>query len=361
MINIIAPINQLGYGITGLNLSKALHQVSDVSLWPISTPQVTNQLDSDLVSRMLNNSLRPDFSAPCIRIWHQHDMSQFVGHGLKIGFPIFELDKFTDIEKHHLGHLDKIFVCSHWAKDVVLKETSTKFAYEENVHVIPLGVDSTIFQVQSRDAAKTVFFNCGKWEVRKGHDVLVDAFNKAFNDDDDVELWMLCDNPFYSPDEQKEWEQLYSTSKLGSKIRIINRLDTQKEVYNIMANTDCGVFPSRAEGWNLELLEMMSCGKHVIATDYSAHTEFCTKENSLLVTIEEKETAYDGKWFTGKSGEWAKLGDNQVEQVVVHMREVHKRKQSASLGVNEGGVATAQEFSWNNSASKVLESIHEYI
>ena len=42
MINIIAPINQLGYGITGLNLSKALYKVSDVSLWPISTPQLTN-------------------------------------------------------------------------------------------------------------------------------------------------------------------------------------------------------------------------------------------------------------------------------------------------------------------------------
>ncbi len=358
MINIISPINQLGYGITGLNLSKALHKSSSVSLWPLGAPQVTNQLDADLIGTMCNNAHLPDFSAPCIRIWHQHDMSQFVGNGLKIGFPIFELDKFTDLEKHHLEHVDKIFVCSKWAKNIILKEVSIK---ENNVHVVPLGVDETIFQTQSRDVTKTIFFNCGKWEVRKGHDILVEAFNQAFNDDDDAELWMMCDNLFYTPDEQREWEQLYSTSKLGSKIRIINRLDTQEEVYNIMASTDCGIFPSRAEGWNLELLEMMSCGKHVIATDYSAHTEFCTKENCLLVTIEEKETAYDGKWFTGNSGEWAKLGDNQVDQMVVHMRDIHKRKQSDSLGVNDAGVATAQEFSWSNSASKVLEAIHEYI
>jgi len=358
MINIISPINQLGYGITGLNLAKALRQITKVSLWTIGSPQVTNQIDSDLVSSMLNNSLRPDFSAPCIRIWHQHDMSQFVGNGLKIGFPIFELDAFTDIEKHHLGHVDKIFVCSQWAKDVVLKEISTK---EENVHVIPLGVDSTIFQAQSRDVAKTVFFNCGKWEVRKGHDVLVDVFNKAFKDDDDVELWMMCDNPFYSPDEQKEWENLYTTSKLGSKIRIINRVNTQKEVYNIMSSSDCGVFPSRAEGWNLELLEMMSCGKHVIATDYSAHTEFCTKENSLLVTIEEKEVAFDGKWFTGNSGEWAKLGDNQIDQIVMHMRKIHEQKQSGKLSINDGGITTAAKFNWEHSAAKVIEAVNEYI
>ena len=52
-----------------------------------------------------------------------------------------------------------------------------------------------------------------------------------------------------------------------------------------MSQVDCGVFPSRAEGRNLELLEMMSAGKHVITTDYSAHTEFCTKDNAGLVPI----------------------------------------------------------------------------
>ena len=50
---------------------------------------------------------------------------------------------------------------------------------------------------------------------------------------------------------------------------------------------DCGLFPARAEGWNLELLEMMACGKQVIATNYSAHTEFCTKENSILIESDE--------------------------------------------------------------------------
>ena len=358
MINIIAPINQLGYGITGLNLSKALHQVSDVSLWPISTPQVTNQLDSDLVSRMLNNSLRPDFSAPCIRIWHQHDMSQFVGNGLKIGFPIFELDAFTNIEKHHLGHLDKIFVCSHWAKDVISDNISIT---EENIHVIPLGVDSTICKMQPSHASKTIFFNCGKWEVRKGHDILVSAFEKSFSENDEVELWMMCDNPFYSPAEQKEWENLYTSSKIGGKVRIINRVDTQEEVYNIMSSTDCGVFPSRAEGWNLELLEMMACGKHVIATDYSAHTEFCTQDNSSLVTIDDKEVAYDGKWFTGNGGEWAKIGDDQTDQLVTYMREIHNKKQSGSRGINTSGLRTARKLNWSNSASKVIEAINEYI
>ena len=73
--------------------------------------------------------------------------------------------------------------------------------------------------------------------------------------------------------------------EIGHKVRFIDRVGTHQEVYNIMSRVDCGVFPSRAEGWNLELLELMACGKHVITTDYSAHTEFCTEENAMLIPI----------------------------------------------------------------------------
>ena len=75
-----------------------------------------------------------------------------------------------------------------------------------------------------------------------------------------------------------------------------------------MSQADCGVFPAKAEGWNLDLLEMMSCGKSTIATNYSGHTEFCNKENCYLVDLPEMETAEDGKWFRGQ-GEWGKIGD----------------------------------------------------
>ena len=74
-----------------------------------------------------------------------------------------------------------------------------------------------------------------------------------------------------------------------------------------------------AEGWNLELLEMLACGKQVITTNYSAHTEFCNKENAF-VDIEKNETAYDGKWFNGKVGEWACIDKNEKEQFIEHMR-----------------------------------------
>jgi glycosyltransferase involved in cell wall biosynthesis len=354
MINVLSPINQLGYGVTGLNIVKSLDKISDVALWCIGQPQVTNQQDADLVQRLINKGKFLDFNAPCVRIWHQNDMSQFIGHGTRIGFPIFELDTFTDLEKHHLSSLDKIFVCSNWAKNIILKNISFN---ECDIHVIPLGVDSSIFKPSDvTNGITTRFFNCGKWEVRKGHDILVSLFNEAFEQEDNVELVLMCDNPFCSESEKTQWENLYKYSKLGSKIHIIPRQTTQEEVYNIMKQSDCGVFPSRAEGWNLELIEMMSCGKHVITTDYAAHTEFCTTENSYLVPITDIEPSYDGKWFHGQ-GSWAKFDTDIKNKFIEHMRTIHLLKSQNKLSINKSGIETSKLYSWENTARKIINAI----
>ncbi len=351
MINIISPINSLGYGVAGLNLCKELNQISPTSLFPIGRPDVSSQSDFDVVNEMVSNSRFVDFELPCVRIWHQHDMSQFVGNGEKIGFPIFELDNFTNLEKHHLSHPDRLFVCSEWAKEVVVNTVGIK---EENIFVIPLGVDPQVFKpCEPNDREKTVFFNCGKWEVRKGHDVIVKAFNLAFEKKDDVELKMMCSNPFNSEEEEDGWNKLYKTSKLGDKITLIGRVQTHEEVYNIMCESDCGIFPARGEGWNLELLEMMSCNRPVIATNYSAHTEFCNQENSFLIDIDSKEVAQDNKFFHGDIGSWANISEPQLEQIVDFMRHVHLN----NVKTNQSGVSTSKEFTWRNSAIKITEAL----
>lgn len=357
-MNIISPINQLGYGIAGLNIVKSLSKLINVSLWCIGNPQVTNQNDADIISKCLTNAVFFDVNKPCMRIWHQHDMSQFVGKSKHIGFPIFELDEFNEREKHNLNSVDQLFVCSRWAKDIAISNLSL---HKDQINIIPLGVDTEIFNNSSQESGnnneKTIFFNCGKWEIRKGHDVIPDIFCGAFTENDNVELWMMNFNPFLKPEDVSAWKNLYLKSKLGSKIKFIDRVDTHKEVYNIMSKTDCGIFPARAEGWNLELLEMLACGKHVIATNCSAHTEFCNYNNSLLIDIDNQEMAYDGQWFHGKCGKWATIGSKQIEQAIEHCREIHKQKQDHTLKINISGIETAKQFSWDNSARAILKHV----
>jgi glycosyltransferase involved in cell wall biosynthesis len=351
MINLIAPINTLGYGYAGLNFVKELFKHSQrITLYPIA-----NKVDpidtTGIVQTCLNNQVNHNPEYPCVKIWHQHDLQQRVGCGKYYGFPIFELNKFSTHEKVSLHHCDEIIVCSHWARDIVISETKFK---EEQIHVVPLGVDKEIFKPATLNPrSTTVFFNCGKWEKRKGHDVLLRAFNEAFTEEDDVELWVMADNPFIEK-MNDQWASLYKNSPLGNKIRIIPRQKTHEDVYNIMRLSDCGVFPSKAEGWNLEVLEMMAIGKAVITTNYSAHTEFCNKENSMLVEIQNLETAFDGVFFNGDVGFWAEIADNQIEEIKMHMLDIYRKKQSGKLEINYAGIETANKFSWENSAKELI-------
>ncbi len=349
-LNVIAPINFLGYGNTGYELSLALSKLYKVALWPIGPiDREIPEHVQPVIQEMINNQADFDVNAPSLKIWHQFDMAQSVGRGLRIGFPIFELNKFNEREMHQLRSLDRIFVCSHWAKEIIAKEVGNI-----ETHVVPLGVDRSIFfdTPVRKDVAPYVFMNIGKWEIRKGHDILVTAFNNAFNKEDNVELWMMNHNPFLKPEQEKDWHDFYKHSKLWNKIKLLPRVNSQKDVSNLMRQAHCGVFPSRAEGFNLELLEMMSCGRPVITTDYSAHTEFANADNSNLIKISETEEAFDSIWFHGQ-GEWAKLGDTEIDKLSSLMIKCFKQGSVQ----NTAGVNTAARFSWDAAAEAVRKGL----
>ena len=359
----MAPINQLGYGVASLNILKALQKEGvDVGLSVIGQPQITTEEDAQAVRRAIESAKTFDNKAPCIKIWHQNDMAQRIGSGRMIGFPIFELDTFSDLEKHHLSSCDELMVCSQWAKDVVMDQcppTSYRgvpieeFDDESRVHVVPLGVDAELFPPAKPNITdKTVFLNCGKWEIRKGHDILIESFKRVAEKHDNVELWMMCTNPFNSPEEEAKWTKLYD----HPKVKLIPRMPSQREVYNIMTHADCGVFPSRGEGWNLELLEMMAIGRHVIATNYSAHTEFCNEDNCKLLPIKEVEPAFDGKWFF-EQGNWAKLDDESISELETQMINFHTMRSEQKDYVNQNGIETANNFSWQNTAKKIIQCL----
>ena len=352
-LNLFAPINSLGYGVVGLNLLKVLSQKLDVALSLIgatNTPETNVQIVQDSINKFhlfdgYNN-------APCLKVWHEFALAERVGNGPYFAFPFFEINVLDQKRINHLSSMDGIIVASEWAKDIIVN--SAKISTP--VFVVPVGVDTDIFKHGPHTVTdKCVLLNCGKWEKRKGHDVLLEIFKQAFPNEQDVELWMMCSNPFLPPKSHQEWERYYKTD---TRVRLLNRVQGQEDVAKVMESTNCGIFPSRAEGWNLELLEMMSMGKHVIATDYSAHTEFCNNQNCSLIDITNLEPAEDEMFFKEGIGEWASLDDNCINQGVEHMRSFYRKWKSDNSIVNEEGVKTANEFSWTNTIDKLEEFIY---
>lgn len=353
-INCSMPINPLGYGTASFNIFMNLMRLGHkVALWPIGNiaPPVNSQSVNTLIQEGINRQSSFDYHAPSLRIWHQFEMAQRIGKGIAVGMPIFELDTFDKREKLHLESLDRVFVCSKWAKEIVEDQLSGR---HPDVRIVPLGVDTNTFNAQQpRHSENFVFLNIGKWEIRKGHDVLVEAFNQAFDKKDNVELWMMNHNPFLSEEQEKEWHRMYKNSKLGDKIKILPRVQTAEEVAAIMAKAHCGVFPARAEGWNLELLEMMAVGRPVIATNYSAHTEFCNEENCRLISVTKKEEAWDGIWFKGQ-GNWAALDKREVDELTYLMQSEYE----AGPTFNRAGVETGKKFSWENTAKTIIYNLN---
>lgn len=353
-INYQAPLGTTGYGVAGSNFYKELYKLHNVSLFPIGEP-VCQERDLETFQQGVKNAEMFEVDAPFLKIWHQFDLATRVGRGHYFAMPIFELDTFTEKEKHHLKSVDTVVVNSKWAQEVVKNQVGNV-----PTEVVPLGYDPTIFNSNYTVMfpKQTRFLNIGKWEIRKGHDILADAFAKAFEGDDDVELLMCNYNPFYTKEQNLEWQKMYY-DRLGDKVKFVPWQESQTQVAILMGNCDCGVFPSRGEGWNLEALEMMACNKPVIVTDYSAHTEFCNEDNARLIKVDQVEQAFDGKWFNGQ-GNWATLGQEQIDELIHHMREVHKWKQEGGQ-VNNPHIVDVSEYTWENSTKKLSNILTQYL
>ena len=339
-LNMTCPINKTSYGYLSSYIMMNLVKLGfDVRHIPIGR--------NDQDQRFKIPEGHYHLKAPSLKMWHHNDMSGFTGDP-KIGFTVFELEDLSETEAHNLSYPDKVIVPTRWAADVCLRSGV-------KASVVPLGYDPDIFLPSPpEESDNTIFFNAGKWEIRKGHDILIKAFNAAFEKDDKVTLVMMPTNGFISPEQTRAWERMYKESKLGEQVQLIPRVNTHLDVYNIMRQVDCAVFPARAEGWNMEALEMMGCGKEVIITNCTGHTGFVDDSCRLIDMPEEFETAYDGVFFGGFS-KWRKFTRNSFDQLVEYMRDVHRNR--ISLKLNERAITRAKEFTWENSTKILAKEI----
>ena len=147
---------------------------------------------------------------------------------------------------------------------------------------------------KSVSQGKTKFLHISSCVQRKGVDVLLNAYCRAFSAEDQV---MLIIKTF--PGElnlvESQIEALKKCNRRCPEIVLINRDLAEEELAQLYVSSDALVLPSRGEGFGLPLGEAMLAGIPVITTGYGGQTDFCTPENTWLVDfrLEKARSPFD--------------------------------------------------------------------
>jgi glycosyltransferase involved in cell wall biosynthesis len=117
---------------------------------------------------------------------------------------------------------------------------------------------------------------------RKGIDVLLAAFGKAFTNSDDVSLIIKT---FANPHNTVHslLAEHRSRNPNYPDVAVIEGDLSESDLKSIYQQSHALVAPSRAEGFGLPLAEAMLTGLPVITTNWSGQLDFCTDETAWLV------------------------------------------------------------------------------
>ena len=352
-LNVMCNINPLSYGVVPFYFLRYLYKANvKCSLFPINNCDLSAYADQDcdFLQKFIENAKDFDPDAPTLRIYHQFAMAESVGRGKRIGWSFYELNKLKVNEVAHINSLDLFIVSSEWAKEVAIN-SGVKVPIEI---IAPSSEIHCKKDYLNRPDGVVKFMCVGKLEVRKCHDMIIQAFSKAFGAFDSVQLDMYTHNPFNSEEENNSWAQFISRSPLSHKIKLCGPIQLHTDVLKNYGNYDCFVGLSRAEGFNLPLFEAMRSGLLCIANDNSA-MEYIREDNCIYVCKNGDIPAVDNKWFFGE-GEWADFQEEDIKLAFIKAKQDIEDKDSSKA---EGGFLTLEDHSWKKSVRKFIKVVEK--
>jgi glycosyltransferase involved in cell wall biosynthesis len=313
MIYTVLPTGSYhGWGVCGKYLVKELSKITEVTL--LSEDVTFNNLGDEFDFRLLKSKLLSENELASIKMSsltciHSPLLQCITGNTLQpfmpnlkgtknVGYTFFEDNVLSQASiENGRRYFDMIVTGSTWCEEVLRKYGL------EKIRTIIQGIDPTIFNpfYSEKEYFKDLFvvFSGGKFELRKGQDIVIKAFKVLQNKYKDV----LLINSWFN-----FWPESFNTMSASPHIRfsatsndyttminhllIENGIDLERIITlplypNIMMariykNTDIGIFPNRCEGGtNLVLMEYMASSKPVIASSNSGHKDILTDKNSI--------------------------------------------------------------------------------
>jgi glycosyltransferase involved in cell wall biosynthesis len=375
--------SNFGWGVLGREVALALAQLTEMRL--LSPPNADQRLDDEFdrfqISKLLASAQEHgrqlgdawELDGPVIQTAVGRGLMPFVPHLVPpahVGYAVFEDTILPQAVVAQLREQYRhVAAGSTYCAEILRRHGLTE------VSTVLHGVDTTLFcpRPEPRSFLKDRFivFSGGKFELRKGQDIVIRAY-KVFQDRHrDVMLVNSWSNNWPSS------RDTMSASKLIHYIPPKNNDHTAWMNYLLSAHgidldrvitvgprdhrllprlyhaTDLGLFPNRAEGGNnMVLMEYLACGKPALVSYNSGHTDIVSRKNAVLIEghrpmqrhIDDELTAF-----------WS---DPSVDETIDKLEWCYQhRDQLQPLG--QQAAEDMRQFSWTRVAHSLLQCVRQ--
>lgn len=243
---------------------------------------------------------------------------KYLSRRYNIGYWNWELASFPWDFYGKFRHLDEVWVPSTFTRESVEKispipVTYIPYSINPNVSAEPQWTRERLHL--PKDAFVFLFiFDFQSYVTRKNPAGVIQAFKRAFGERSDVFLLLKSSHGDYAPEQVDALRQMCGENNA----RLYDEVIPREALNALVGMCDGYVSLHRSEGFGLTMAEAMNLGKPVIATEYSANTDFMTAANSFLVRYRLVEIEEDcGPYSRGY--QWA---DPDLDHAAELMRQV---------------------------------------
>jgi glycosyltransferase involved in cell wall biosynthesis len=194
-----------------------------------------------------------------------------------------------------------------------------------------------------------------EWGERKAPEILLKAFNDEFGSSEDVVLICKTYNQDPAVHIPAQVRNYYLKDSGGRIVFSINEVVPSYQLGSIYRSVDCFVLASRGEGWGLPILEAMACGLPVIATNWSAQSDFISNDTAYLLDVERLRPA-EAKCPYYEGFNWADPSYEHLRSLMRHVFE--NRDEAKTLGVR-ASAEVLTKWTWEQSVKKIIARLDE--
>jgi glycosyltransferase involved in cell wall biosynthesis len=353
-----APINSLSLGNVSINFLRELKNKNiDVGLFPVGNVDAQSyDLDNEFTAWLqeaTNN--RFDFlkkEIPQLKLWHLNG-SENRKNPEQYLYTFYECSDPTHKEVAISKAQNITFFSSTYSANKFIEKGC------DNSLSVPLGFDNSLFRTDKKYLKDTIHFGImGKFEKRKNTGKIIQNWAKKYGNDNKYQLTCCVTNPFFKPEDMQNIIQNVLGDKRYTNINFLPYLQKNAEVNELLNAIDIDLTGlSFSEGWNLPSFNATCLGKWSIVHNATAHKDWATAENSILVETESETECYDQVFFQKggdfNQGIWPIYSD---EAMIAAMEKAENKVGK----INAEGLKLADSMTYSKTVDCILANIFKY-